>query len=118
MQQQAPELKVELILGSHLSDLVENNIDVAIRIGNLGNANIYAKHLGNPPRILVASKEYLQRHGIPSQPADLSKHNFILYSNQQSKADIQFQNGTWFPHKKINSDIIVNSLRSILLAKP
>jgi DNA-binding transcriptional LysR family regulator len=114
MQQQAPELNVELILGSNISDLVKNNIDVAIRIGDPGNPYIYAKHLGNPPRILVASKEYLLLNGAPKNPADLAKHNFILYSDQQSKIDIQFQNGSMFSHKKISSNIIVNSLPSIL----
>ncbi len=113
MQQQATELKVELILGSDTSNLLENNIDVAIRIGGLGNARIYAKHLGCPPRVLVASREYLNLHGVPDVPADLEKHNFILYSAQQSQMDIQFQDGSSFSNAKISSNIMVNSLRSI-----
>lgn len=113
MQKQAPELSIELILGSDLDDLAEKNLDIAIRIGPLPDSNLIAKLLGEIPRVLVASPEYLQTHGIPKTPKDLIHHNCILYSPAQAKSDIEFSDGKRVPYSDLTSNVTVNSLRAI-----
>lgn len=109
----APELTVELLLGSHFINLVEQNIDVAVRIGEASKSNLLAKKIGEVPRVLVASPNYLKCYGTPDTPDDLVNHNFILYSPIQARSDIEFADGNKFPHSKIQSNITVNSVNAI-----
>ena len=113
MQNQAPELSIELILGSDIDDLAEKNLDVAIRIGPLPDSSLIAKWLGEIPRVLVASPEYLKTRCIPKTPDDLNNHNCVLYSPAQAKSDIEFSNGTRVPYSNLTSNVTVNSLRAI-----
>jgi len=113
MLESAPELSVELMLGSHFINLVEQNIDVAVRIGEASTSNLPTKRIGEVPRVLVASHDYLRRNGIPDKPEDLVNHNFILYSPIQARSDIEFANGDKFPYSKIQSNITVNSVNAI-----
>ena len=113
MQNQAPGLSVETLLGSGFLDLVEQGIDVAVRIGDLPDSNLIARKLGEIPRVLVASPQYLELHGHPETPDDLENHNFILYSATQGRSDIEFVDGVKHPHSSIRSNITVNSVRAI-----
>ena len=113
MQKQAPGLSIELMLGSDIDDLAEKNLDIAIRIGPLSDSSLIAKLLGEIPRILVASPEYLDTHGVPNTPNDLIHHNFVLYSPAQARSDIEFSDGTRIPYSELASNITVNSLRAI-----
>ena len=112
LQQEAPELVVDVTLGSGFVDLLEQGIDVAIRIGKLADSNLIARKLGEAGRVLVASPEYLDVHGIPESPEDLSNYNFILYSQTQARSDIDFDSQR-IPHSSISSTITVNSVRAI-----
>ena len=113
MQKQSPELSVDMILSSDIDNLSEKNLDVAIRMGSLPDSNLFSKSLGEISRVLVASPEYLNIHGVPKVPGDLVNHNFVLYSALQTQSDIEFQDGSKFSRSKISSNITVNSLRSI-----
>jgi DNA-binding transcriptional LysR family regulator len=113
MQKQAPELSIELMLGSDIDDLAVKNLDIAIRIGPLSDSSLIAKLLGDIPRILVASPAYLETRGVPKTADDLIHHNFVLYSPAQAKSDIEFSDGTRISYSKLTSNITVNSLRAI-----
>lgn len=113
MQEQAPELNVEMLLGSSFENLLEKNLDVAVRIGELPDSNLIAKKLGQNYRVLVGSPEYLAKHGIPTKLDHLHKHNFILYSSGQARSDIEFIDGSRYPHARIKSNLTVNSLAAI-----
>ncbi|MEM8792221.1 MAG: LysR family transcriptional regulator [Pseudomonadota bacterium] len=76
-------LQVELLLGSTFSDLVEQGIDVAIRIGRLPDSSLIARRLGAVRRVLVASRAYLEAEGAPEVPEDLAAHPFIFYRPEQ-----------------------------------
>ena len=113
LQQEAPGLVVEITLGSGFIDLLEQGIDVAIRIGELADSNLIARKLGEVDRVLVASPEYVKSHRMPKSPEDLSAHNFILYSQTQARSDVEFSDDLRIPHSKIRSSITVNSVRAI-----
>lgn len=113
LQEQAPELSVELLLGSPFERLVENDLDVAVRIGELPDSSLIAKNLGYNKRVLVASPEYLNQHGTPEAPEQLESHNFILYSSSQARSDIKFADGSRHSHLKIKSNMTVNSVAAV-----
>jgi DNA-binding transcriptional LysR family regulator len=76
----APELEVELIVGSRFFDIAERGIDVAIRVGALRDSVLRARRLGWVPRVLVAAPSYLKAHGTPAHPRELARHHFVLYA--------------------------------------
>jgi DNA-binding transcriptional LysR family regulator len=75
-----PDLSVELLLTDRFVDLVEENIDLAIRIGALADTRLVARRLCANRRILVASPDYLARRGNPGTPAALAAHDAILFA--------------------------------------
>lgn len=113
MQQQAAELSVELLMGSHFENLLEMGLDVAVRVGELSDSNMIAKKLGELDRVLVASPGYLTKHGTPSIVEQLEKHNFIMYSPGQARSDIRFADGCKYSHTLLKSNITVNSASAV-----
>lgn len=113
LQALAPELSVELLLGSPFESLLESDLDVAVRIGNLPDSSLIARKLGQNERVLVASPAYLDQHGTPESTEELDAHNFILYSSSQANSDIEFADGSRYSHLKIRSNLTVNSVAAI-----
>ena len=71
-------VEVELVLNDRNIDLIEESIDVALRIGPLADSSLSARAVGHVRRLWVASPAYLERHGTPRTPADLVHHEAIL----------------------------------------
>jgi len=113
MQQQASDLSVELLLGSHFENLVEQGIDVAVRVGELSDSALYARPLGENPRVIVASPQYLARRGKPKTLSELDDHEFILYSPGQRRAPITFANGSIHNVEYMKAKITVNSAAAV-----
>jgi len=76
-----PELTVELILTNGAIDMLEEGIDVRLRIGGVDDSNMIARHLTNFPLVLSASPKYTQKHGVPKTPKQLSEHHCIIDTN-------------------------------------
>ncbi|WDZ96746.1 LysR family transcriptional regulator [Herbaspirillum sp. WKF16] len=76
--QSHPALKLELLLNDQLQDLVQDGADLALRFGVLPDSSATARRLAISPRMLLAAPAYLERHGVPQAPADLSGHDIIL----------------------------------------
>ncbi|MBW4471353.1 MAG: LysR family transcriptional regulator [Stenomitos rutilans HA7619-LM2] len=77
--QQYPELQVDLRLTDRFVDLVEESIDVAIRMGTLDDSSLIRKHLGEIPYVVCASPTYLEAHGVPTTPEELLNHNCLRF---------------------------------------
>jgi DNA-binding transcriptional LysR family regulator len=75
-----PELSVEVILTDERLDLISNNIDVAVWMGDLADSELIARLLNSSKRVVCGSPSYLERHGIPSTPEELANHNVLLYT--------------------------------------
>ncbi|WP_085909145.1 LysR family transcriptional regulator [Kiloniella majae] len=76
--EQHPKLSLKLSLSDTTEDIIERGFDLAIRVGSLKSSSLIARKLANNPRVLVASPTYLQKHGIPETPQDLTGHNCIV----------------------------------------
>ena len=72
-----PEVQVQLLVADRLVDLVEEGIDLAIRIAQLKDSSLIARKLAPNHRKLVASPNYLEKWGVPAKPEDLSDHALI-----------------------------------------
>ena len=75
-----PQVSVELMLSNHIVDLLEEGIDVALRIGHLLDSRLVAKQVGEVRHVLVASREYLAGHGTPKDLSELTDHEIVLQS--------------------------------------
>jgi DNA-binding transcriptional LysR family regulator len=80
MSNRFPELSFDLQLTNRFVDLVEEGIDLAIRIGALADSRLIARRLCTNRRILVASPDYLAARGVPQQPSDLAGHECVIFS--------------------------------------
>lgn len=78
-----PEVRVNLNLSDRLVDLVNENIDCAIRIGELTDSSLVSVRLGEMRRMVVASPAYLVAHGVPREPADLAGHECLSLGQQR-----------------------------------
>lgn len=72
--QRFPDVRVELDLTNRRVDLVDEGVDLAIRIGDIHQDDLVAKYLCPYRMVICASPDYLARHGTPQTPADLSEH--------------------------------------------
>jgi LysR family transcriptional regulator for bpeEF and oprC len=75
-----PELRFHFHLSDGFVDLIENGVDLAIRIGELEDSNLKALKIGQMKRSLYASKEYLKKFGAPKNIEALRKHRLVLYT--------------------------------------
>ncbi len=78
-----PEVAVNLDLSDRLVDLINENIDCAIRIGELTDSSLVSARLGEMRRMVVASPAYLVGHGVPHAPGDLARHNCLSLGQQR-----------------------------------
>lgn len=85
-----PQLQIELNFEDRYVSLVEQGIDVAIRMGRLEDSTLGARFLGVNPWVVVASRAYLDRRGTPLTPADLAAHDALVYSTVQGDARWHF----------------------------
>ena len=89
-----PELAVDAGFSNEMLDLVNNQIDVAIRIGALTDSTLIATRLGTVRRLLVAAQSYLERSAHVSRPQDLSRHNCLQESHITSKSKWFFRSSS------------------------
>lgn len=78
------DLKVELILTDRFIDPLEEGADITVRIGQLTDSSLIARRIAPARIVLVASPDYLKKHGTPQVPADLIDHRCLSYGHTTS----------------------------------
>lgn len=78
-----PEVKVDISFDDRYVDMVEQGVDLAIRLGQMADSALGARYLGSNPWVMVASAGYLGRQGEPVAVADLARHACLVYSSVQ-----------------------------------
>jgi DNA-binding transcriptional LysR family regulator len=79
-----PELSLEIVVRDTPGDLVAEGMDVAVRFGEIGPPSLIARKLLETRIIAIAAPSYLKRHGTPRRPADLLKHECLLFRDPVS----------------------------------
>jgi DNA-binding transcriptional LysR family regulator len=75
-----PAINLKLLLADRVADLVEEHIDLALRIAPLPDSSMVARRLGHVGMVITASSEYLRAHGSPQHPDELLAHDCIAWS--------------------------------------
>lgn len=94
LRQSYPTLNVELVCGDHLTDLIADGIDVAVRLGNLASSNYRAARLGSFAKWLVASPGFLTANDVPDSLAAISELPFIAHTVLSQPAAFALQDST------------------------
>ncbi|WAI84715.1 MULTISPECIES: LysR family transcriptional regulator [Achromobacter] len=79
-----PEISLELTSNDRIVDLMEHRTDIAIRMGPLTDSTLHARVLRPSPRWMMASPEYIARHGAPETVEDLAKHEVLGFTQPES----------------------------------
>lgn len=103
-------LSVRLILSDALAHLVDEGVDVAVRIGPLHDSGLYATRLGAVARVTVASPAYLLARGEPGTPADLAHHDVIGFENVDRSDEWRFGEAA----VRLRPRLLVNSAEAAL----
>lgn len=83
-------MHVSVLLLDRVVNLVEEGIDLAVRVGDLPDSSHMARRVGQVRRVLVASPKYLEARGTPQVPADLASHSFIAFTALMSSREWQY----------------------------
>ncbi len=104
-----PDLKIDLALEDRSIDLVEERVDLAIRIGRLGDSSIVARKLADNQFVVCASQQYFEVHGLPDTPDDLRRHNCIVNKNIHNSDTWQFRNGKSTQNISVSGNFLANT---------
>jgi DNA-binding transcriptional LysR family regulator len=74
-----PGLKVELVIGDRFGDMIEDRLDLAMRVGEVTDASLVVRRAGTSFFVVVAAPSYVERKGRPATPADLANHTCIVH---------------------------------------
>lgn len=85
-----PNVSASLLLLDRVTNLIEEGIDVAMRVGALADSGMIARSIGSVRRVLVASPAYLERKGWPKEPADLRQHAMISFTGLTAGREWRF----------------------------
>jgi DNA-binding transcriptional LysR family regulator len=88
--QRYPDVSAELRLQDRIVNLVEDGVDLAVRIGVLADSSLVARHVGEMRRIVVASPDYLKRKGTPKMPAEVAGHQTIQFGGGAAAGEWRF----------------------------
>lgn len=88
-----PGLEIELSLNDRIVDLIEDGLDMAVRVGSLRDSTLIARRLGTAESYCAASPAYLRAAGTPTEPGGLIGHNCLLYTYRRTPELWTFQRG-------------------------
>ncbi|MBW6390743.1 LysR family transcriptional regulator [Billgrantia antri] len=111
--QQHPALRIELRSGDRISDMLEEGIDLAFRLGWLKDSTLRARRLGEFRQYLVASPAYLARHGTPEHPEALAEHAWVAFTPLAAPLTWTFQRGEESCRVQMRARLAANSTAAL-----
>lgn len=111
-----PNTQIELVLNDRNLDLIDEGIDVALRIGALADSTLVASKVGEVRRMTVASPDYLRAHGTPHTPADLANHDLIFSQLASIERGWAFGRGRRVAGVRLSPRLRVNDVEGVLFA--
>ena len=104
-----PGIQMGIDLNDRQVDLIEENVDLAIRIGDLEDSTLIARKLASVQLVTCASPDYLERHGEPMHPAEINEHEVLVYTNASIGWQWAFQADGKAVNMRVKYRINVNS---------
>lgn len=111
-----PDIQIDLMLSDRYQDLIEQGLDMAIRIGQLRDSSLVATEVGQVKRMLVASPDYLTVQGTPLTPAMLVDHHLIASAALTTQREWRFGSETQQERVRITPRLTVNEVETQLIA--
>jgi len=111
-----PQIAVEVQFSDNTLDLIEEELDVAVRIGSLGDSTLVARRVGEVGRLLVASPGYLARRGMPETTDDLAGHDVIFTSGRPVAAEWRLSEAGRERIVRLSPRLAVNQVEAALAA--
>jgi DNA-binding transcriptional LysR family regulator len=110
LKRRYPRLELDMRLNDALTNMVDEAIDVAIRIGNPEQQpNLIARKLAGHQRHIVASPAYLAEHGAPQAPDQLGRHNCLLFAYAASRSSWRLRNSDLATEVEVSGSLHVNN---------
>jgi DNA-binding transcriptional LysR family regulator len=114
---QHPELEVNLNMDDRYINLVEQGVDLAIRMRRLPDSSLGSRFLGTNPWTLVATPQYLSEHSVPKVPEDIQQHRALIYSTVQADHRWNFTDSSGRSESiEVKGPFASNNLSSLLSA--
>jgi DNA-binding transcriptional LysR family regulator len=111
-----PHVSLELLLVDRYANLVEEGIDVAVRVAQLSDSSLVAIPVGRARRVTCASPDYLREHGMPQTPQELARHRCVRYAGLDPQNEWHFRIGRRDVAIPVSSVISCNEIDSALQA--
>lgn len=107
-----PDIDVRLTLADRVVNILEEHVDVALRIGELPDSSLIASRVGLIRRVVCASPDYLEARGTPADPNDLESHDCVTFEGLMSSRSWTFWNNGVPQVAAIHSRLVVNTAES------
>ena len=108
-----PALDVDLVLSDTVRDMVEDRVDLAIRIGPVDEPDAVVRRVASTPLVCVGSRRYFRKHGMPRAPADLARHNCLIYGGLREAANWPFVGSDGPFSVSVQGNLSSNSIETI-----
>ena len=108
-----PGLQVDLVLSDFVRDMVEDRIDLAIRVGPVNEPEAVVKRVTTTPLVCVGSRRYFEQRGIPKTPAELVDHNCLLYGGLMESSNWPFVGPEGRFNVAVRGNLSSNSVETI-----
>jgi DNA-binding transcriptional LysR family regulator len=103
-----PDVRIRLQLTDRYVNLVEEHIDLAVRVGELPDSSMIATRVGSIRMVLCASPAYLKRRGVPKKPADLAAHECVIHEDNATSKNWEFASEKTTQTIRVQSRLAVN----------
>ena len=113
---QYPKVSADMLFLDRVVNLIEEGVDVGIRIAHLRDSSMMAISVGRTRRVVCASEQYLRRHGIPKKPSDLRQHTCVRHVGLMPRSEWQFRDGSRQVSVPISSAVTCNDIDSAVNA--
>jgi DNA-binding transcriptional LysR family regulator len=111
-----PAVSIELLLVDRTVDMIEEDVQLALHVGHLADSQLVARKLAEVQMIVCAAPAYLERVGIPQTPAELSRHNCLVFSDVPGAGEWRFGDATVQYRIRISARLWINSIDALVQA--
>jgi DNA-binding transcriptional LysR family regulator len=111
--EQNPGMKVQVVINERDVDLVDERIDLAVRVGSLSDSSMVVRKLAQMDGWMVASPEYLAKHGTPTHPGELTRHSNLIYRHDRETVTLPFDDGKEKLSVSLPSRCVANSIELV-----
>lgn len=104
-----PGIEIDLALTDRFVDLIEDGVDIAIRIGAVEQAGLIVRNIGHMRRVVVAHRDYWAQTGVPLHPSELSARDCLIFTGLQEQGSWVFKNAEGVNHVPIQGRLMMST---------